>query len=555
MRREALDAKDLINFLKGMNCKQADRITGLLKENKGLKARLRRYEGEHMPGDTLYNAERKAWREKNVGSEKGKGGANPGKGKQGGAPVLGPPKGHLGVSHNHKSNAEPVRHPLPNCPHCSGKNPRKMRPKVKVVVDFAGSTMVLESRYHIRERAVCRDCRLLVEAPWPVVPGTMLGEKALGFIAEYAGRKNTDEDIAGYFANLYGFYVASTTIWNARRALARLLGATYGHIMEELKRARFIQMDESPFRINGIRGQMWLARTDTATFMVVTDNRRGETLDRYFDGLFLIPVVVDGYAAYPGRFVIIQWCWAHILREAEKAAASGGEHCMEELLHKALLGIFHEAKQAAARTADSGGADAEACIGLKNRVLAIADAYGNHPFAGTLRNAAPNLFTFLRYPGMPPTNNATEGDIRDGVVLERNIRKKLVTAEGMRVFSVLHSFTQTCRKLDLVPWKQTVHIVRDPDWNIFDEARRQNPGLLDDFRASLGWRRSCPPRDPSRRRRSCPPCTGPRSCPPCTGPRSCPPCTGPRSCPPCTGPRSCPPCTGPRSCPPCTGPR
>ena len=62
----------------------------------------------------------------------------------------------------------------------------------------------------------------------------------------------------------------------------------------------------------------------------------------------------------------------------------------------------------------------------------------------------------------------------------------------MRVFSVLHSFTQTCRKLDLVPWRQTVHIVRDPDWNIFDEARRQNPGLLGDFRASLGWRPMAP---------------------------------------------------------------
>ena len=119
---------------------------------------------------------------------------------------------------------------------------------------------------------------------------------------------------------------------------------------------------------------------------------------------------------------------------------------------------------------------------LKMQVLAVASLYGKHPFAGTLRNAAPNLFTFLRYPGMPPTSNAAEGDIRDGVVLERKIRQKMTTKEGMHAFAVIHSFTQTCRKLRLVPWKQVVNIVRNRDWNIFDEAWRQNALIPASFR-------------------------------------------------------------------------
>ena len=144
--------------------------------------------------------------------------------------------------------------------------------------------------------------------------------------------------------------------------------------------------------------------------------------------------------------MIIQRCWAHILREAEDLAMAAGKGSLEEELHRGLRGIFHAAKQIAADTADSGGADADTCMDLKMQVLAMASSYGKHPFAGTLRNAAPNLFTFLRYPGMPPTNNAAEGDIRDGVVLERKIRQKITTKEGMHVFAVIHSFTQTCRK-------------------------------------------------------------------------------------------------------------
>ena len=158
--------------------------------------------------------------------------------------------GHLGVSHHNKSRRS-VIHSLEQCPKCGKENLKKMRPTVASVVDFIGNTMMLAAETHVRERAICLDCRCLVEADWPVIPGTMFGEKALGFIVEYSGRKNVGEDIAGYFTNLYGFRVSSSAIWNVRKAATRLLERTYAYIMDELKNARFIQMDESPFRIMG----------------------------------------------------------------------------------------------------------------------------------------------------------------------------------------------------------------------------------------------------------------------------------------------------------------
>ena len=473
-------ARDLINFLRKRNGEQADDIVELKKEIRELKGRLRQYEHFNISGDTAYNAERDAWRKKalDAGSRSEDGAESPSGGKPG---RRGAPMGHPGVSHHNKSRRS-VTHSLEQCPKCGKENLKKMRPTVASVVDFIGNTMILAAETHVRERAVCLDCRCLVEADWPVISGTMFGEKALGFIVEYSGRKNVDEDIAGYFTNLYGFKVSSSAIWNARKAATRLLERTYAYIMDELKNARFIQMDESPFRIMGCRGYVWLARTDTATFMIMSLDRSMQNLFDHFSDLFLIPVTVDGYVAYPGRFMIIQRCWAHILREAEDLAMAADKGSLEEELHQRLRGIFHAAKRTAAGTAGSGGADTDTCMDLKMQVLAVASLYGKLPFAGTLRNAAPNLFTFLRYPGMPPTNNAAEGDIRDGVVLERKIRQKMTTKEGMHVFAVIHSFTQTCRKLRLVPWKQVVNIVRDRDWNIFDEARRQNAPMPAGFR-------------------------------------------------------------------------
>ena len=128
----------------------------------------------------------------------------------------------------------------------------------------------------------------------------------------------------------------------------------------------------------------------------------------------------------------------HILRDAEAAYASAGRNGPKReyyhALYRRLLKVFHDGKRIAGDTAGSGGADVGTCLDLERRVLEIATAYADHGFRATLTNAAPNLFTFLRYPGMPPTNNGTERDIRDAVVLQRKFQHKFVNPEGMHVF-------------------------------------------------------------------------------------------------------------------------
>ena len=75
-----------------------------------------------------------------------------------------------------------------------------------------------------------------------------------------------------------------------------------------------------------------------------------------------------------------------------------------------------------------------------------------------------SLLTFLRHSGMPSTNNETEQDVRDAVVVQRKFRQKFVTAEGMRVFSVLTSFN-ACRKLNVIPSETFGRMVESPGFD------------------------------------------------------------------------------------------
>ena len=84
---------------------------------------------------------------------------------------------------------------------------------------------------------------------------------------------------------------------------------------------------------------------------------------------------------------------------------------------------------------------------IVEKALAIAARLPEgHPARTEIENAGRNLVTFLKFKGMPPTNNPGESDIRRGPVAQRNVRYQLRTEEGARIFSVILSFTLTCDK-------------------------------------------------------------------------------------------------------------
>ena len=121
---------------------------------------------------------------------------------------------------------------------------------------------------------------------------------------------------------------------------------------------------------------------------------------------------------------------------------------------------------------DRDTAPASVCLDLERKVCEIATSvYGSeHRFHTTLHNAAPNMFTFLQFPGMPPHNNPAELEVRDTIVYHRGIRHKLNNAEGMRVFSILISFARTCHKQGIFPWMAIMEACHNHSWNIFEDG-------------------------------------------------------------------------------------
>ena len=354
-------------------------------------------------------------------------------------------EGHTGSSHHRKPD-EKRWYTRTQCPCCQVVG-CLVRNGVygAMVSDFFEDRMWIKTTCHIGVVYDCASCgRKKIPPDLPNIKGTWFGKKALSFIVQLGGRKNVDADIAEIFGDMFDFPTGETTIWNARCAAIDLLEPTMMIIRNSLKKAEHLGIDETYYTSEGDSGYVWVVRTDSVTFVLAMNSRGGDVIEKYMSDLLHIPVTTDGYSPYLKK--ILQRCWAHILRAAEAAYVDLKQddpmRSYYVTLYKKLFKIFHDAKRVAAETAADGGAECLACLKFEERVMELVAAYGTHKFATTLEGAAPNLFTFLMHPGMPPTNNDTERDIRDAVVVQRKIRRRFVNARGRHVFSGIQSFTQ-----------------------------------------------------------------------------------------------------------------
>ena len=309
---------------------------------------------------------------------------------------IGPPNGHRGHDRSTRPHCN-VWHGLSGCAGCGGRHVRIGRVLLKLTHDFKDDRIWMRTIAHMGRPIKCLDCGRVTRPNLPGIRGTSFGRKALGFIVQLSGMKNVDADTARVFEDMFGFKTAATTVWNARKAAADMLEPTMRHIMEELKRAPFLGIDETHYSINGKKGYVWVVRTPTAVYILAPPTRSGTVLPTHFREILDRKVVADGYTVYAIYFKILQRCWAHILRDAEKAylRSRRGSRRAYRALYRRLLGIFHDAKRIAGETADSGGAGTDVCFAMERRVMELVALYGSHKFGTTLANAAPHLFTFL----------------------------------------------------------------------------------------------------------------------------------------------------------------
>jgi transposase len=434
-----------------------DRIRVLERENAQLKAKLQ----------ALHHRQFRPNRKKDADSGgkevEGTSSFNEGKKKKRGAPV-----GHPGWVRPKPDRIDrAVDVPAPRiCPHCQSNDVTPMEESTEhVQEDIVIRPRTLVTRY-LHGQALCGRChRPVVQAGEGELLNAPIGPvaKSVALYLRYRMgipyRKTTE-----LLRELFGLkFVPASALGFDRKAAAR--GAPiYEDLREKIRTSDVVHADETSWRSDGVGHYVWFAGNENLAFFHIDRHRSADVAKNIFGEDFDGTLVRDRYPAYNGIGVDWQICIAHILTKAKEIS---GEHALlPQTERDTATGRFCDrVRDLCSRLCDvgqklkSGEIPWKAAAKIEKRFITELNTICKQTLrfkpAETLRTYLAGseqkfLFTFLRRPGVPPTNNHSEQSLRY-LVIFRKICFGTRSESGLKTHSILPSLVQTARRQGVHP--------------------------------------------------------------------------------------------------------
>jgi len=251
----------------------------------------------------------------------------------------------------------------------------------------------------------------------------------------------------------YGLTISLGGIIGLLSRMADTATPTYQHLQADVRASPVVHADETGWRENGQHTTIWTVST-AQTAYVHHGRRTNEAIDAILGTDFGGTIVADCYAAYDHFLTTKQRCWAHLVRNLEELLAAHGEDTETVAWVEGIRAVYEQARAPrppreegwtpqAVRARDQRAQQCAALILL----LCPADLDPTLPYAALakrLRKYLAELFTFVRDPAVPATNNAAERSLRP-LVVTRKISGGTRSSQGSTTRMVLYSVCATAR--------------------------------------------------------------------------------------------------------------
>jgi transposase len=269
---------------------------------------------------------------------------------------------------------------------------------------------------------------------------------------------------AELFREVFGLtFVPASALGFDRKAATRAR-PLYEDLRDKIRTSEVVHADETSWRGDGMGHFIWFAGNEHLSFFHIDRHRSAEVAKTIFGENFAGTLVRDRYSAYNGIGADWQACIAHLLTRAKEIKA---EHALLPRADKdTATGPFCDRlMDLCSRLCDTGQKLKAGDIPWKTTTkieksfVRELNTICKQPLrfkpAETLRTylAGPEqrfLFTFLRRPGVPPTNNHAEQSLRH-LVIFRKICFGTRSESGLKTHSILPSLVQTARKQGIQP--------------------------------------------------------------------------------------------------------
>lgn len=233
------------------------------------------------------------------------------------------------------------------------------------------------------------------------------------------------------------------------------LGACHAELQAALPEQGVLNVDETGHPEGGKRHWTWgfhVPGVTGFTWFHIDPSRSAEVLERFLGEAFSGVLGCDYYSAYR-KFLsdtkgVLQFCWAHLVRDVkflttlpDAVTRRYGEKLLSRI--KQLFRVWHsrdgtrtEGWQSRAERARRSVLERARRPPLRKEAQNIAQRFREHEAC---------YFTFLRLPGVEPTNNAMERQLRF-VAIDRKITQGTRGEPGRQWCERMWTLAATCRQ-------------------------------------------------------------------------------------------------------------
>lgn len=368
--------------------------------------------------------------------------------------------------------------PAPSvCPHCGSHDltpERSLHEHIQQDIVVKPQTIVTK---YVHEEAFCPRCnRAVVGAGQDEIPNAPIGPLAkstAGYLRYEIGISY--RKVQRILEDLFGIACVPASLVGFDNKAAKRGESIYEDVRDKIRASAVVHADETSWRNDGKGHFVWFAGNDELAFFHIDRHRSADAAKTVFGEDFDGTLVRDRYAAYNGIGFDWQACLAHIITNAKDISR---EHALmpKEEQDKTVSLFCDQVIDFCARACDvgqklnSGEFPWEAAANIEKSFVNELKGIGKRPLsfkpAETLRAflfgpEQKHLFTFLRIPGVPPTNNHAEQSLRK-MVLMRKVSFGNRSDSGLKTHSIIPTLVQTARRQGVHP-REFLHILHTAD--------------------------------------------------------------------------------------------
>lgn len=360
----------------------------------------------------------------------------------------------------------------PECPDCGGRL-RETRVVAQYQAELPSRPIYRQFNVHLGE-CVAPGCGRRVQGRHPLQTSDALGAAAsqLGPTAQAAAvwlnkvAGVSHGKTADFFSKVLRIPLTGGAVNQIVLRAGRKCRGQYREIVSVVRDAPTVYADETGWRIGGRSAWLHGFVGNRATAYVIA-RRRGHSVARGVLRDYAGVLVHDGWAPYDRfRRAAHQQCLAHILSRCRGLEAGNPPDAVPFVRNiKALfreliaLGKRRDAERMSARKLEWAAGR------LEMRLDELLAYHKTHPpnerLAAHLRKHFDDWFTFLRRPGVEPTNWPGEQAMRPAVV-NRKVWGGNRTRRGAAAQAVLTSVLRTCRQRECDPVRHLVRTLCTP---------------------------------------------------------------------------------------------